>query len=186
MPAFTKAELESAFAHYSDRRRGVLAQRRLGAVRRPVHRGRPLHRARVRRDARPRDRAGLDPGGHGAVPAHGFPSEWQAWDEENGAVVIHIKNLLDHPTDPDGEPFWFPNWTRLVYAGDNQWSSEEDIYNPRRDAARVVGAWLAAGGKLATDKIPSPEALAHARRAHARRAGQRWSRRSCSDRLESR
>ena len=46
---------------------------------------------------------------------------------------------------------------RLTYAGDNQWSSEEDIYNPNRDAARVVGAWLKAGGKLATDKIPSPQ-----------------------------
>ena len=87
-----------------------------------------------------------------------FPQGWTAYDEENGAVVMLIKNLLDHPTDPDGEPFWFPNWTRLVYAGDNLWSSEEDIYNPRRDAARVVGAWLAAGGELATDEIPQPAA----------------------------
>ena len=86
-----------------------------------------------------------------------FRRDWTAYDEENGAVVMLIKNLLDHPTDPDGEPFWFPNWTRLVYAGDNLWSSEEDIYNPRRDAARVVGAWLAAGGELATDEIPSPQ-----------------------------
>jgi len=86
-----------------------------------------------------------------------FPQGWTAYDEESGAVVMLIKNLLDHPTDPDGEPFWFPNWTRLVYAGDNQWSQEEDIYNPRRDAARVVGAWLAAGGELATDQIPSPK-----------------------------
>ena len=92
-----------------------------------------------------------------------FPSEWQAWDEENGAVVIHIKNLLDHPTDPDGEPFWFPNWTRLVYAGDNQWSSEEDIYNPRRDAARVVGGWLAAGGRARDRRDPQlPQATARA------------------------
>ena len=76
----------------------------------------------------------------------------------NGAVVMHIKNLLDHPSDPDGEPFWFPNWTRLVYAGDNLWACEEDIYNPRRDAARVVGGWLTAGGELPTDEIPTPEA----------------------------
>jgi SnoaL-like domain len=86
-----------------------------------------------------------------------FPCDWVAYDEANGAVILMIRNLLDHPTDPDGEPFWFPNWTRLVYAGDNLWSSEEDIYNPRRDAARVVGAWLAAGGRLETDQIPSPQ-----------------------------
>ena len=84
-----------------------------------------------------------------------FPSEWQAYDEENGAIVIHIKNWLDHPTDPDGEPFWFPNWTRLVYAGDNLWSSEEDIYNPRRDAARVVGGWLGAGGGWRPTRSPA-------------------------------
>jgi len=86
-----------------------------------------------------------------------FPQGWAAYDEENGAVVVLVKNLLDHPTDADGEPYWFPNWTRLVYAGDNLWSSEEDIYNPRRDAGQVVGAWLAAGGALATDEIPRPQ-----------------------------
>ncbi|OBK21411.1 polyketide cyclase [Mycobacterium asiaticum] len=86
-----------------------------------------------------------------------FPSEWIAYDEDNDAVVIMIKNLLDHPTDPNGEPFWFPNWTRLVYAGDGLFSSEEDIYNPKRDAPRVVGEWMRAGGKLATDAIPGPK-----------------------------
>ena len=29
-----------------------------------------------------------------------FPSDWTAYDEDNDAVVIMIKNLLDHPTDP--------------------------------------------------------------------------------------
>lgn len=87
-----------------------------------------------------------------------FPSEWIAYDEDNDAVVIMIKNLLDHPTDSNGEPFWFPNWTRLVYAGDGLFSSEEDIYNPNRDAPRVVAEWMRAGGKLATDAIPAPKA----------------------------
>ncbi|MEI7716429.1 MAG: nuclear transport factor 2 family protein, partial [Mycobacterium sp.] len=31
-----------------------------------------------------------------------FPSDWIAYDDENDAVVIMIKNLLDHPTDTDG------------------------------------------------------------------------------------
>ena len=87
-----------------------------------------------------------------------FPSDWIAYDDENDAVVIMIKNLLDHPTDPEGEPFWFPNWTRLVYAGDGLFSSEEDIYNPNRDAPRVVAAWMQAGGQLASNEILQPKA----------------------------
>ncbi len=87
-----------------------------------------------------------------------FPSDWTAYDEDNDAVVVMIKNLLDHPTDPKGEPFWFPNWTRLVYAGDGLFSSEEDIYNPNRDAPGVVTAWLEAGGQLASDAILQPNA----------------------------
>lgn len=82
-----------------------------------------------------------------------FPTDWVAYDEENGALVIGIRNVLDHPA---GEPveFGFPNWTRLVYAGDGLFSSEEDIYNPMRDAPRVVGAWIKAGGRPATE-VPS-------------------------------
>ena len=79
-----------------------------------------------------------------------FPSDWTAYDEDNDAVVVMIKNLLDHPTDPDGEPFWFPNWTRLVYAGNGKFSSEEDIYNPARDSRNTVRGWIAAGGRFLT------------------------------------
>ncbi|MFN2540310.1 MAG: nuclear transport factor 2 family protein [Mycobacteriales bacterium] len=74
-----------------------------------------------------------------------FPQDWVAYDEDNDAVVIGIQNVLDH----DGVAFGFPNWTRLVYAGDGQFSSEEDVYNPGRDAPRVVGDWIKAGGRLA-------------------------------------
>ncbi|VBA58489.1 hypothetical protein LAUMK41_03002 [Mycobacterium attenuatum] len=86
-----------------------------------------------------------------------FPTDWTAYDEDDDAVVLAIRNLLDHPTDPNGEPFWFPNWTRLCYAGNGLFCSEEDIYNPNRDAPKVVGAWLQAGGRLATDHIMSPK-----------------------------
>jgi hypothetical protein len=74
-----------------------------------------------------------------------FPQDWVAYDDDNDAVVIGIQNVLDH----DGQAFGFPNWTRLVYAGDGLFSSEEDVYNPQRDAPRVVGSWLRAGGQLA-------------------------------------
>src|SRR6202012_5102245 len=110
-----------------------------------------------------------------------FPNEWMAYDEDNDAVVVMIKNLLDHPTDPNGEPFWFPNWTRLVYAGDGLFSSEEDIYNPNRDAPGVVTAWLEARGALASDDIlqanakrPDAAALTRPRRRD-RTAANAWS-----------
>ncbi|MGW5113074.1 nuclear transport factor 2 family protein [Nocardia sp. NPDC004123] len=76
-----------------------------------------------------------------------FPHEWVAYDEDNDAIVVGIKNLLDHPTE-EGVEFWFPNTTRLVYAGDGLFASEEDIYNPARDAARVIGEWIRAGGVM--------------------------------------
>ena len=157
MPTFTRTELEGALAHYTSVAEGCSAsgdwspfadlftedchyvEHAYGDLE-----GREAVREWIRRVMAP-------------FPHMRFPQGWAAYDEENGAVVIMVKNLLDHPTDPDGEPFWFPNWTRLVYAGDHLWSSEEDIYNPRRDTARVVGAWLAAGGQLATDEIPSPQ-----------------------------
>ena len=81
-----------------------------------------------------------------------FPHEWVAYDDENDAVVVCIKNLLAH----EGAEFWFPNWSRLVYAGEGLFASEEDIYNPRRDAPRVVGEWLQAGGQLLDTPMPMP------------------------------
>lgn len=80
-----------------------------------------------------------------------FPQDWVVFDEERGAIVFQCQNRLEHPTDPDGEPFQFPNWTRLVYAGGGRFSSEEDVYNPARDAGKTIGAWLAAGGRLASE-----------------------------------
>lgn len=78
-----------------------------------------------------------------------FPQDWVAFDEEDGAIVFQCQNRLEHPTDPNGEPFQFPSWTRLLYAGNGLFSYEEDVYNPARDANRVIRAWLKAGGKFA-------------------------------------
>jgi hypothetical protein len=83
-----------------------------------------------------------------------FPHEWVAFDEENDAIVVGIRNVLDHPTEP-GVEFWFPNVTRIVYAGDGLFSAEEDTYNPARDAARVIGEWIQAGGQMLCEpKVP--------------------------------
>ncbi|HVH54253.1 MAG TPA: nuclear transport factor 2 family protein [Actinomycetota bacterium] len=86
-----------------------------------------------------------------------FPHSWVAFDEANGAMVMEIRNMLDHPTEP-GKEFWFPNFTRIVYAGDNLFSSEEDIYNPHRDAPGAVLAWMEAGGVMLAEPIPMKHA----------------------------
>lgn len=80
-------------------------------------------------------------------PRMTFPQDWLAFDEEQGAVVFQCQNEFPPPFGPDGRPFAFPTWTRLVYGGDGLWSCEEDVYNPARDAPRVFKAWIAAGGK---------------------------------------
>jgi SnoaL-like domain len=80
-------------------------------------------------------------------PKMTFPQDWVAFDEERGAVVFQCQNEFPPPFAPDGTPFRFPSWTRLVYGRDGLWQSEEDVYNPARDAPRVFKAWTQAGGK---------------------------------------
>ena len=79
-----------------------------------------------------------------------FPQDWWAFDEANDAIVFQCQNRLAHPTDPHGEPFQFPSWTRIVYGGGGLWREEEDVYNPVRDAPRVIKAWREAGGRFET------------------------------------
>lgn len=86
-------------------------------------------------------------------PQMRFPHLWTAFDEDNGAIVVGINNVLDHPTEP-GVEFGFVNYSRMVYAGDNLFSSQEDVYNPARDAPAAVGGWIRAGGKLAAEPVP--------------------------------
>jgi len=83
-------------------------------------------------------------------PTMTFPQDWVAFDEEGGAVVFQCQNAFPPPYDAGGRPFSFPTWTRLVYGGGGLWASEEDVYNPARDAPRVFEAWIAAGGKPLT------------------------------------
>ena len=57
-----------------------------------------------------------------------FPIEWYVIDEERGWVVCCVQNRMVDPGD--GNVYQAPNWTLLKYAGDDQWSYEEDLYNP--------------------------------------------------------
>ena len=83
-------------------------------------------------------------------PTMTFPEGWSVIDEERGAVIWEVFNAYPEPFQPDGTPFRFPNWSRLVYGGGGLWQSEEDIYNPSKDAPEVTRAWIKAGGKFKT------------------------------------
>ena len=70
-----------------------------------------------------------------------FPWDWHIIDEERGWVVGQVENRFVDPGD--GNVYQCDNWTKLVYAGDGLFSSEEDVYNPSR-FEKVVKGWLAA------------------------------------------
>jgi hypothetical protein len=81
-----------------------------------------------------------------------FPDDWDDWiahHEDNDAAVL---NLLDHPTARTASR----SGSRLVCAGDGLFSGEKEIYNPNRDAPRVIGARTQAGGQLAARVIRQP------------------------------
>ena len=79
-------------------------------------------------------------------PRMTFPQDWWVIDEQRGAVVFQCQNRFPDPPGWSGPPFEFPTWTRLVYGGGGLWASEEDVYNPARDAGRVLKGWCDAGG----------------------------------------
>ena len=70
-----------------------------------------------------------------------FPWDWYTIDAEQGWIVGQVENRFSDPGD--GKVYEGANWTRLVYAGDGLWASEEDVYNPAR-LGPVVAAWVEA------------------------------------------
>lgn len=66
-----------------------------------------------------------------------FPVGWSVVDEEQGWIVCQVWNRMADPGD--GSVHQEYNVTLLKYAGDGQWSYEEDIYNPMRFGAMVRG-----------------------------------------------
>jgi ketosteroid isomerase-like protein len=72
-----------------------------------------------------------------------FPLQWRTFDEERGLVVFGVGNVLP---DVDGNgPYSVDSWTLLEYAGNNQWSREEDIYNPDT-LLTMMARWCDAAG----------------------------------------
>jgi hypothetical protein len=70
-----------------------------------------------------------------------FPHTWCVCDEEKGWWICRIENRFRDPGD--GSVHQAHNITVLHYAGDMQFSYEEDAYNPA-NFGPVVTAWLAA------------------------------------------
>ncbi len=76
-----------------------------------------------------------------------FPVEWYVIDEEKGWVVCAVNNRM---TDPGDGSLWQEyNFTLLKYAGNMQWSYEEDCYNPARFMEMIKG-WEARKKKCAS------------------------------------
>jgi hypothetical protein len=150
MPRFSRAELESALATYNAARDrasatgdwNIWAELFTEDAHYVEHAYGEMH-------GREAIRAWIT-GVMAPFPRMTFPQDWVVFDEERGAIVFQCQNAFPEPFDADGRPFAFPNWTRLVYAGDGRFSSEEDIYNPARDAPRTVQGWRAAGGRFLT------------------------------------
>lgn len=80
----------------------------------------------------------------GPFPDMFFPLEHAVI--EGNRVVAVIPNCLPDPTGGDTE-YRFDVHVVLHYAGNGQWSYEEDVYNPT-EAEQTIGAWVAAGGTL--------------------------------------
>ena len=77
-----------------------------------------------------------------------FPHDWCVCDEERGWWICQIENRFRDPGD--GEVYQAYNLTVLKYAGNMQFSSEEDAYNPA-NFAPVVKAWIEAERRNRTD-----------------------------------
>jgi hypothetical protein len=85
------------------------------------------------------------------VPMMVFPVEW--FMIEGKRVVYYPWQVMPDPKGGD-VVYRFGCITILEYAGNGEFSFQEDLYNPREGEA-VIKRWLAAGGRFASD----PKAL---------------------------
>ena len=80
-----------------------------------------------------------------------FPVEWVVID--GNRVVYYPWQVMPDPAGGDAV-YRFGCVTVLVYAGDGQFSRQDDLYNPA-EGQRVIKEWLRAGGTFSA----SPESL---------------------------
>lgn len=77
----------------------------------------------------------------------GFPALWHVSDPATGRVICEVDNPMRDPGD--GTHITATNITILTYAGDDQWSREEDVYNPLEFGA-AAARWCAKARDLGT------------------------------------
>ena len=68
-----------------------------------------------------------------------YPSPWQVIDEERGWIAMEWLTRMRDPGD--GSIHEEKNYSLLKYAGNKQFSFEEDIYNPERHQA-MFQRWM--------------------------------------------
>ncbi len=66
-----------------------------------------------------------------------FPADWYVIDEDKGWVVCAVWNRMQDLGD--GQVHQAVNWSLLKYAGNDQWSYEEDIYRVEEFADTIKG-----------------------------------------------
>ena len=112
---------------------GVWIEHHLGTFR-----GREAIRAAIRKVMKP-------------VPMMTFPVGWHVI--EGGRVVYYPWQVMPDPSGGDAV-FRFGCITVLEYAGNGEFSRQDDMYNPA-EGERVIRQWMKAGGTFAA----MPDAL---------------------------
>lgn len=79
------------------------------------------------------------------VPMMEFPVEWVAID--GNRVVYYPWQVMPDPAGGDAV-YRFGCVTMLEYAGNGEFSRQDDMYNPA-EGERVIRAWMKAGGAFA-------------------------------------
>jgi hypothetical protein len=76
-----------------------------------------------------------------------FPSLWTVIDEPTGRVLCELDNPMRDPGD--GTVISATNISIVTYAGDGQWSRQEDVYNPLRFVSATM-KWCKKAKELGT------------------------------------
>ena len=70
-----------------------------------------------------------------------YTHDWVLFDEEDGRVIFCARTHM--PDLGYGREYSTTNWSMITYAGNSQWSREEDIYNPAHFGT-LLTEWQAA------------------------------------------
>jgi hypothetical protein len=87
-----------------------------------------------------------------------FPIGWHVIDEERGWIIAQFFSRMRDPGDGSRHETY--NITVLHYAGNGQWSYEEDIYNPA-SMQSMLQDWAARRAAIAGDRSTAPRLEGH-------------------------